>query len=91
MAVERQYLIFEMIPLAEKHIDAIVNIEQKSFGRPWSTDSFLTEFLRKDSYNFGVIPENQLSNEEIIAYISYRITNIEMHLMKIFCTIMSWY
>ena len=86
MVTDKQHLMLKIIRLTEKEIDAIIDIENKSFPRPWSADSFLTEFLREDSYNYGAIFTNPLRDKQIISYISYRIIDKEMHLLKIAVT-----
>lgn len=86
MVIDKQHLMLKIIRLTEKDIDTIIGIEKKSFPRPWSADSFLAEFLREDSYNYGAICMNPLRDKQIVSYISYRIIDKEMHLLKIAVT-----
>ena len=83
MALEKQPDIFGIFRLTEKDIDPVMDIEQKSFTQPWSTDSFLTEFVRQDSYNYGVNCMNRSKDRQIVAYVCYRLMEKEMHLLKI--------
>jgi len=80
---EKQIRNLSIIPLSEKDINSIVEIERISFTNPWSPDSFLSEINHKDSYNYGVAFIDRLHYRQIVAYISYRLIDTEMHLMKI--------
>jgi ribosomal-protein-alanine N-acetyltransferase len=78
-----QLFPFEISPLSEGDLDTIIEIERQSFTNPWSRESFLSELHHQDSYNYGVISNHHTENRHIIAYICYRVTVGEMHLMKI--------
>jgi ribosomal-protein-alanine N-acetyltransferase len=75
--------LWDLIALAESATDQILDIERQSFKRAWHRESFLGEFSRSDSFNYGVKFKSTPAAEPIIAYICYRIFADEMHLLKI--------
>lgn len=75
--------MWDLIALAEPDTDQILDIEQRSFKRPWHRDSFLYELTMADSFNYGVKIKNSPAVEPIVAYICYRVFDAEMHLLKI--------
>jgi [ribosomal protein S18]-alanine N-acetyltransferase len=75
--------LWDLVVLAPSATDQILSIERQSFKRAWHRESFLGEFSRADSFNYGVKFKNALAAEPIIAYICYRIFLDEMHLLKI--------
>ncbi len=76
--------------IAEGDIDSILEIEEQSFGKPWSRTSFLEELSCRDSYNYRVrlSPDCEDRKQDdgygrIIAYICFRMITDEVHILKI--------
>lgn len=74
---------WEMVTLTASDVDQILQIEEQSFPRPWSRESYNAELLRSDSYCYGVRVAEAAAAEPIAAYICYRVYSGEMHLLKI--------
>jgi len=64
-------------------IDPILEIEQHSFRIPWSRASFLAELSAADTLNFVVKHRNENLDEHIVAYVFFRLTANELHLLRL--------
>ena len=69
--------------MTEADIDHILPIEQASFKKPWSRLLFLDELSCETSRSYTVTAKNSCKNNEIIAYICFRLIVDEMHILKI--------
>lgn len=61
----------------------ILEIEKNAFSRPWSRTSFINELIQENAFLFAARHINLNDFIEIIAYISYRLYETEMHIFKI--------
>ncbi len=69
--------------MTDADIDQVIDIELSSFKTPWKRNDYEAELLYRDSYNFIVTPVSTRHNSQILAYITYRIIEQEMHIFKI--------
>lgn len=69
--------------ISEDDINYILEIEGKSFSRPWSYTSFLNELLCPHAYIFVARHKNINGFKHIIAYLCFRVFENEMHILKI--------
>ncbi len=64
-------------------ITRIIPIEKASFPRPWNSKSYFRELFSKTSNCFTVKKNNHATENDIIAYICFRLFETRMHLLKI--------
>lgn len=69
--------------MSEADLDAVVRIEKESFHQPWSRNAFLSELSLEYSRNLVLKFENPSLTHQIIAYLCYRITGEDAHILKI--------
>lgn len=61
----------------------ILEIEKSAFSRPWNRISFINELIQENAFLLAAKHRNQNDSVEIIAYLSYRLYETEMHIFKI--------
>lgn len=71
----------DIIPMTESDLGGVLAIEQNAFTVPWSRSAFLQELSHGDAVSLLIRQSSQGS--EILAYICFRITVGEMHIMRI--------
>ncbi len=64
-------------------IHQVLALENKLFSTPWSRISYENEIIRKDAHSFVVRSAKNNNKIPIIAYITFRFYEDEMHLFKI--------
>lgn len=73
--------MWDLCPLVESDLDAVLAIETASFDRPWDRAAFLDELTSADAAAF--LLKRRHPSEAVSAYICFRLLFDEMHLMKI--------
>ena len=68
----------EIVPLSEGHIDAVCEIENESFGDPWSRQSFFELLGEPLAVAFAALEES-----EVAGYLISRRTPPEMEILNI--------
>jgi len=73
-----------IVKAKNSHLEDIINIESQSFDKPWSSQSFLNEFLNEASSNWVYVKNNR-----VIGYLfgwridhDYHINNIAVDLLQ---------
>jgi ribosomal-protein-alanine N-acetyltransferase len=67
-------------------IDSILEIEQHSFAWPWSRMSFLGELSCRQAFSYSVNWDHGHKDNQIVAYIFFRIFAEELHILRIAVT-----
>ncbi len=72
-----------LMPLTEKDVDRIFDIEQDSFLQPWPRSLFLEELASEYGWGYLVNRNNASEKEQPVAFIFFRLFAEEMHIFKI--------
>lgn len=67
-------------------IKTIIEIEQRSFSRPWNPKSFLGELACKQAHSYLAKCSDGQEKEKIIGYIFFRLIAQQLHILKIAVT-----
>jgi len=73
----------ELDIINKSDIEAILEIERQSFGRPWNRISFLEELSHPYSFNYVFRLLQASANSRLISYIFFHIIADEMEILKV--------
>jgi ribosomal-protein-alanine N-acetyltransferase len=80
MATHAQQRRFEIAPMSEADLDAIMEIERTSFRAPWSRQVFVEE-LERDWAHVDVLKARDGSG--VVAFVNYWLVRDEVHVLNI--------
>jgi ribosomal-protein-alanine N-acetyltransferase len=67
-------------------IKPILEIERRSFSRPWNRISFLGELACEQAHSYVVKRSDGQEKEKVIGYIFFRLIEQQLHILKIAVT-----
>jgi len=76
----------QLASISSADIKPILEIEQRSFSRPWNRVSFLGELACNQAHSYLVKCSDGHEKEKVIGYIFFRLIEQQLHILKIAVT-----